>query len=335
MVDRREFVGMLAACAFTASVPAHAQPAHKVWRLGVIRTGPKPATPTPDQLRMRAVFADAMRKLGYVEGRDYVIERRYADGHIDRLPALVADLLRLDVDVLLVASTPAVRAAMAATTRIPIVMTSANDPVGAGLVASYAHPGGNVTGIAESPFGPMVVKRLELLKAIAPDVRRIAWLQSPFGGDDPTRPSPEVDAAAKALGVSLLRVPLPAPHYFDSATATVVREQADGLMVNPNPPNFIVRTELAEFALKRNLPTVGGTYEAAAAGILVAYYTDTMRPFADVAVYLDKIFKGASPRDLPVEEHSKFIVAVNLKTAKALRLTVPPSVLLRADVVLQ
>lgn len=335
MIDRRRFVAMVAASTVTALGSAKAQPAGKVWRIGSIvlgnppQPGVKPGIPE---------FAEAMRGLGYVEGKNYVVERRYAEGRSERFPALAADLVRLKVDVIIVGSTPGVRAAKQATAQIPIVMLDADDPVGAGLIASFARPGGNVTGFATASFAAWTIKRLELLKTAAPKIKRVAWLMSTFGGGgDPAKREErelEVDTAAKALGVSLLRIEMNSPQDFDSATTAIVRERADALMLNPNPPNYILRNEIAQFALRQRLPSVAGAPAAAVAGILLSY-SGAYAPPRDVAVYVDKIFKGANPGELPVNQVMRFHLVVNLKTAKALGLMIPQSVLLRADEVIQ
>jgi putative ABC transport system substrate-binding protein len=217
-------------------------------------------------------------------------------------------------------------------------MLDADDPVGAGLIASFARPGGNVTGFATASLVAWSIKRLELLKTAAPNIKRVAWLISTFGGGgDPAERADrdlELDTAAKALGVILLRIEMNTPQDFDSATAAIVRERADALMLNPNPPNYILRNEIAQFALKQRLPSVAGAPAAAAAGMLLSYSGDYAPP-RDVAAYVDKIFKGANPGELPVDQVMRFRLVVNLKTAKALGLALPQPVLLRADEVIQ
>ena len=274
-----------------------------------------------------------MRNLGYIEGKDLAFEMRYAEGKRERYPPLAAELVRLKVDVIVVGSAPGVRAAKEATTQIPIVMWNTSDPVGEGLIASLARPGGNVTGIADLAWD-LNAKRLELLKAIAPKVIRVAILQGGFGDSNSPLVRSEQEAA-EALGMKLVRVPLSKPQDFDSATAAIVRENPDALLLNPNPVNYILRNELADFALKHRLPTVSGPREAALAGILITYSPSTADMLRDVAVYIDKIFKGANPAVLAVAQPSKFQLVINLKTAKALGLTIPQSLLLRADEVIQ
>ena len=334
MTDRRRFIGMVAASAVASLGPANGQPAEKVWRIGSIVPG---NPPKPGENPGLPAFAEAMRDLGYVEGKNYVVERRYAESKSERYPALAAELVRLKVDLIIVSSAPGVRAAKEATTQIPIVMLDAEDPVGAGLIASFARPGGNVTGFATASLVEWNIKRLELLKTVAPNIKRVAFLQSTFGGGDPSKLADrrlEMDTAAKALGVLLLRIEMNTPQDFDGATAAILRERADALMMNPSPPNYILRNELAQFALRQRLPSVTGLPAAAAVGTLLSY-SGVWAPPREVAVYVDKIFKGANPGDLPVNQVMRFHLVVNLKTAKALGLTIPPSVLLRADEVIQ
>ena len=334
MIDRRRFVGVVAASAVVAVGPAYAQPTRKVWRIGSISPG---NPPKPGVNPGNPAFAGAMRDLGYVEGKDYVAERRYAESKSERYPELVADLIRHKVDLIIVPDAPAARAAKEATTQIPIVMLDAEDPIGAGLIASFARPGGNVTGFATPSLVAWIIKRLELLKTAAPNIKRVAWLTSTFGGGDPAKSAErrlELDKAAEALGLILLRIEMKTPQDFDSATAAIVRERADALILNPNPSNFMARNELAQFALKQRLPSVAGRPANAVAGALLSYHGLNAPP-REVAVYVDKIFRGANPGDLPVSQVMKVHLVVNLKTAKALGLTIPQSLLLRADEVIQ
>jgi putative ABC transport system substrate-binding protein len=276
-----------------------------------------------------------LRNLGYVEGKNLVIEARFVEGKSERFAAFAAELVRLKVDVLVVTSAPGVRAAMEATRQIPIVMTGTSDPVGAGLIASLARPGGNVTGVADLGLD-LNVKRLELLHELAPKAIRVAWLQSTFGGFDAAKSATmraEVDAAAQALGMSLLRIPMKAPDEFDNATAAIIRERADALLLNPNPVNLALRNEIAQFALKQRLPAIAGRREEADAGILIAYGLSYADMFRDTAVCVDKILKGANPAVLPVTQPTKFDLVVNGKTAKALGLAIPQSLLVRAEVI--
>jgi putative ABC transport system substrate-binding protein len=222
MIDRRTFAGLVAASAVVASRSALGQSSGKVWRFGYL--GGTPPT-TPEVARIWGAFVEALQRLGYVEGTNLTIERRFAEGRSERFPAFAAELVRLKVDVIVATSAPGVRAAMEATRQIPIVMTGTSDPVGAGLIESLARPGGNVTGVADLGLD-LNVKRLELLKSVAPKAIRIAWLQSTFGGLTAARSAAmrlEIDAAAEALGMSLLRIQMNTPQDFDSARVAIVR----------------------------------------------------------------------------------------------------------------
>ena len=333
-MDRRKFIGMVAASAAAVSLPAKSQPAGKVWRIGYIGTTP---ITTPEQARIWDAFAEALRNFGYAEGKNLAFELRSSGGKIERFPALAAELARLNVDVIVVGSGPGVRAAKEASASIPIVMAGTSDPVGAGLVASLARPGGNVTGVADYQVD-LIPKRLELLKAVSPKVSRVANLLGNFSGFDAAKLAAlhaEQDAAAQALGVSLLRFQMNAPQDFDATSAAVVREHPDALLLSPNPTNFVLRNELAAFALKQRVPAIAARREEALAGMLMSYGPSIPDISRSVAIYVDKIFKGAKPADLPIEQPTKFELVINLKTAKALGLTIPQSLLLRADEVIQ
>jgi putative ABC transport system substrate-binding protein len=261
---------------------------------------------------------------------------RFSEGKIERFPALAAELVRLDVDVIVVGSGPGARAAKEMTATIPIVMAGTSDPVGAGLVASLARPGGNITGVADYQVD-LIPKRLELLKTVAPHATRIAKLFGNFGGFDAAKLAAldtEQDAAAQALGMTLLRFQMNTPQDFDATTAAVVREHPDALLLNPNPTNFVLRHELAAFALKQRLPAMAARREEVLAGMLMSYGPSLADISRNVAIYVDKIFKGAKPRDLPVEQPTKFELVINMKTVEALGLTIPQSLLLRADEVI-
>lgn len=334
MMDRRTFIGSTVTLVTTASLAASAKPAGKVWRIGYIGTSP---LTYPEQARIWDAFLETLRDFGYIEGKNLAFEMRYSEGNIERFPALAAELSRLNVDVIVVGSGPGARAAKEATTRIPIVMTGASDPVGAGLVASLGRPGGNLTGIADYQVD-LIPKRLELLKTVAPKVTRVANLFGNFGGFDAAKLAAldtEQDAAAQALGVTLLRFQMNTPQDFDTTTAAVVRENLDALLLSPNPTNFVLRHELAAFALKQRLPAMAARREEVLAGTLMSYGPNLADIYRSVAIYINKIFKGSRPADLPVEQPTKFELVINMKTAKALGLTIPQSLLLRADEVIQ
>jgi putative tryptophan/tyrosine transport system substrate-binding protein len=310
---------------------AAAQPQEKVPRVGYLNPG-SPSDPL-SQRRLEA-FRQGLRELGYVEGRNIVIESRWAEGQYDRYPALAADLVRSKVDVIVAQSGAATQSAQQATRTIPIVMSLVNDPVGSGLVPSLAHPGGNVTGLTiMSP--DLVGKQLQLLREVAPAVSRVAVLRHP---DNPasTAQSREAQSAARALGLRVQILEARGPHEIDSAFAAMTRERAGALLIIPDGVFQIHRRQIAELAAKRHLSSIyGGTTGYAEAGGLLDYGPNPLELKRRAATFVDKLLKGAKPGDLPVEQPTKFELVVNLRTAKAIGLTIPTSVLQRADQILE
>ena len=309
---------------------AAAQPGEKVPRVGCLNPGS-----SSDPLRQRRLeaFRQGLRESGYVDGQNIAIESRWADGQYDRYPALVADLVRSKVDVIVALGGAATQAAQQATRTIPIVMSLVNDPVGSGLVASLARPGGNVTGLtAISP--DLLGKRLELLKEVAPKVSRVALLRNPDNPADAAMLR-EVEAAARALGVRLQTLEARNHQEIERAFAAMIRERAGALLILPDALFQTQRRQIAELAAKGRLPAVGRMREDAEAGCLMAYganYHDLVRR---AATFVEKILKGAKPADLAIEQPTKFEFVINLKTAKALGLTIPQSLLSRADQVVE
>ena len=337
MIDRRTAILALVASLLTRPRATSAQPAGKVWRIGYLGNTPRGSSPEAEKIF--EVFLQTLRERGFVEGRNLSFEFRYTEGVVERSPALVAELVRFGVDVIVISGggTPAVRAAKEATATIPIVMVGFSDPVGVGLVASLARPGGNVTGMADLQID-LINKRLELLKAAVPKIARVAFVAGNYSGLDVAKNDAlvkERDAAAQAMGVSVLRVSMNTPQDFENATAAIARARPDALLISPNPTNFILRKELAEFALRQRLPTIAARRQEAAAGALMSYGPSIDDIFRKAAIYVAKIFNGAKPADLPIEQPTKFEFVINLKTAKALGLTIPQSLLLRADEVIQ
>jgi putative ABC transport system substrate-binding protein len=274
-----------------------------------------------------------MRELGYVEGRTVVFEARGADGKPERLPGLAAELVRLKVDAIVTAGTAAVQAARQATATIPIVMATGSDPVGLGVVASLARPGGNVTGV--TTLNPeLSAKRLELARELVPRASRLAIL-----GDAGTAATAiqvrETAAAARTLGVRLHSFTVRDRADLANAFSMIARERPAVLLVIPGALFFGERQYLAELAVKHRLPTVHGAQEYTEAGGLIAYGPDRPELLRRAAVYVDRILRGAKPADLPVEQPTKFELIVNLRTAKALGLTIPPSILSRADEIIR
>ena len=326
-MHRRVFIAALG-----APLIGNTQQAGRVYRIGALG-GPRPsAEPDDDSRRLREVFTQAMRERGYVEGANLIIERRYLEGGGDRLPGLASELAGLGLDVIVAASYPAARAMKEATTTTPIVMLLVSDPVGAGLVASLARPGGNLTGLSDYQED-LTLKRLELLKTAVPRAERVAILSTKVATFDAT--PLDVLVAARAMGVTLFRVDIQAPEDFASAAAAIVRERPDALFLDHRPVIFILRREIAQFAAAHSLPTMASLREHAAAGMLMSYGTSTAGQLRTVAGYVDKILKGAKPGDLPIEQPTTFELIINLKTAKALGLTIPQSLLVRADEVIQ
>ena len=309
-----------------APLAGEAQPARKVYRVGYLETGVM--RPLPWE-----AFRERLRELGYVEGQTIAFETRWADGYLDRLPQLAAELVRLKVDVIVTAGSPAARTAMNTTTSIPIVMATGGDPVGLGLVASLARPGGNVTGLT-TLSRELSGKRLEMLREALPRASRIGMLWHRTSDIDALTRR-ETEEAAERLGMSLKAHGVDGPADFDRALKALVADRTGAVLVATSPMFFGHRRQLADLALKHRLPTLFAFREYAEDGGLMAYGPSYAELFQRAAGYVDKILKGAQPGDLPVEQPTKFELIVNLKTAKALGLTIPPSVLARASEILQ
>jgi putative ABC transport system substrate-binding protein len=293
-----------------------------------------PTTPPfPDDQRTTAILIPpALRELGYVEGQNLVIEQRYAEGKLERLPGLMREMVQLRVDVIVAVSAAAIRAARDATATIPIVMYGNLDPVAAGFVASLARPGGNLTGVLIAPGGTLAAKKLELLKAAVPGAARIALLAPA----DPNfaRQVQEVQTAALSLGVKLVVVEVRDGGY-DRAFATIAAERPGALFVGAHSSFMRHRKRIIELAAKHRLPAIYEWPEQVKDGGLMAYGTSLSGLSRRIAAYVDQIFKGAKPADLPVEQPATFELVINLKTAKALGLTIPPALLGRADQVIE
>lgn len=278
-------------------------------------------------------FRDGLRELGYIEGENILIEERYADAELDRLSSLAAELLRLKVEVVVTAGTPGVRAWTKVTKTIPIVFVGAGDPVASGIVASLARPGGNVTGISQ--FGPELGgKRLEILKEAFPKVTRVAYLWTPdlLGSASGLRGS---EIAAPALGVKLQSLPVRTSNDIDGAFAAALKERAQALTAQTAPILNTYKKRVIEFAAKHRLPAIYNQAEWAEAGGLMSYGPNPRDQLQRVAIFVDKILKGAKAADLPVEQPVKFEMVVNLKTAKQIGLTIPANVLRWADEVIK
>ena len=315
-----------------ASLTADATPAVHVRRIGFLTIYAAPAEAETRQAPISAIW-QAMQELGWREGQNITVESRYAAGHMERLPELAADLVRLRVEVIITQGTVATRAAMHATTTIPIVMMVVNEPVRVGLVASLARPGGNITGLA-AISDELWPKQLELLKEAVPMVSRVAVLWNPANfSHGPALKG--IVVAARSLGMQPQLHEARGPDEFDSAFAAMTRARAGALLVVADTLFFLHRTRIADLAAKARLPAMYGSREHVEVGGLLAYAADYADLYRRGATYVDKILKGARPAGLPVEQPTKFELVINLKTAKALGLTIPRSVLRRADRVIE
>jgi putative ABC transport system substrate-binding protein len=321
-------VGLVLALTLTLwPLAAHAQPATKVPRVGLLIAGSSPGR------SYLSAFRQGLHELGYVEGHSIATEYRWAEGNYERLPDLAAELVRLKVDVIVAVATPAVQAAKQATKAIPIVMLSVGDPVASGFVASVARPGGNITGLANIAT-ELVGKQLQLLREVVPTFSLVAVLWNPANPSNASQLR-EAEAAARALGVRAQPLEAQGPSDIDRAFVAMTREHAGALLVLSDSMLIAQRERIADLATKSRLPAVYGLRLHAEAGGLMAYGANLLDLVRLAATFVDKILKGAKPADLPVEQPTKFELVINLKTAKALGLTIPPSVLGRADQVIQ
>jgi putative ABC transport system substrate-binding protein len=328
-MDRRTFITNVARGLVAVPLATQAQQAGRVYRIGYLSA----AAPAVSATVIDA-FRQGLRERGWVEGKNFVIDYRFAEGHYDRLPDLAAELVRLNMDVIVAAPTPPAMAASKATRTIPIVMIGVNDPVGLRLVSSLARPGGNVTGLSYSVGQEIYGKQLALLKEVAPKAKRVAILWNP----DVTSLTPtmrEVSVAARSLELQLQPLGARDPAEFGAAFAAMAKERADGILVIVDPVFSLHRTQLAALAARSRLPAAYTNRQLVEAGGLMAYGPSFRDLWWRAAMYVDKILKGAKPADLPVEQPTKFELVINLKTAKALGLTIPPALVQRADEVIQ
>jgi putative ABC transport system substrate-binding protein len=326
-VNRLVFVTGLVA-ALVAPLAAKAQQAANMPVVGLLDYG------APDEARLAwwKALREGLQELGYVEGRSISFEARWAEGRVDRLSGLAVELVRLQVNVIVTGGGEAARAAKHATATIPIVMGSGADPVQLGLVGSLAQPGGNVTGVT-SLSSELIAKRLQLRRELLPKVSRVAVLSDETPN---SRMSVrDTEAGARMLNIEIYPVGGHDPTQLDRAVSGARHARAGALMVIASPSMFIERRRIADLAVKYRLPTAVGGREYAEAGGLFSYAVSYRGLFRRAAVYIDKILKGAKPGDLPVEQPTKFELVINLKTAKALGLTIPQSLLLRADQVIE
>jgi len=327
VIDRRTFLAGTGVVLLTAPLAGEAQQAKKVWRIGFLSSGSSPAN-----LAVKGPFREGLQNLGYVEGRDFVMEWRWAEGHPDRLPELAADLVRAHVDVIVTNSSPATLAAKQATQTIPIVFVSAGSVVQRGIVASLARPGGNVTGLQQQLNVP---KLIQLLKETVPTVTRVAFIYDPVGNapEEFLRTKlKELRSRAQSLNVEVQPVAVSDPSGIPQAFAEFGRG-TNGLVLENSGVLFLAADEVCRLAVQRRLPTIAWGF--ARAGCLMSYGENSDEMSRRAAYFVDRILKGAKPSNLPVEQPNKFDFVINLKTAKALGLTIPPSLLARADQVIE
>jgi putative ABC transport system substrate-binding protein len=323
-MDRRAFITIVGGSILAGPLAVEGQPTGRVYRLGYLSA----SSGTLNSPYTEA-FRQGLRDLGWVEGQNIVIEFRSAE-EFDRLPALATELVRLKVDVIVATPTPAALAAKSATATIPIVGISLTDPVGLGLIPSLARPGGNVTGVSYSVGADIFGKDLELLREAVPKVRRVAVLSNPDGPSQPLILD-NIKTAARSLELQLLPVVARGPGDFDGAFATMARERVGALFVVTDPTYIAHRARLVDLATRSRLPSMFTQRADVEAGGLMSYGPSFTAMYRRAAAYVDKILKGAKPADLPVEQPTTFELAINLKTAKALGITITPALLLRAD----
>ena len=325
-MERRTFLS-LAASLLATPLPVEAQQAGKVYRIGILEQGGLRASPSQEAFRQQ------LRELGYIEGQNLILEYRLAEGRAERLPGLAAELVRLKVDVIVAGGTLGPLAAKHATGTIPIVLSAAGDPVGTGLVASLAKPGGNVTGLSNLG-AELMGKRLQLTREIVPELSRVAVL---WNAANPIAEIAfkETEAAARTLKVQVQSVEVRGPDDFDNALPATVSGSAGSLFVIDDPLLFRYLKQIADFAVRNRLPATAIYKNFAEAGGLMTFGASLADLYRRAAIFVDKILKGAKPADLPVEQPTKYELVINLKTAKALGLTISPSLLQRADQVIE
>ena len=329
-MTRRELVlllGLAAFCGLVVTIGADAQQPAKMLHLGILS-----GEPPTESLPVVTPFLEELQKLGYIEDRNLAIDWRWAEAREQKLPTLATELVYRNVDVILAISAAAVIAAKEATTSIPIVMIINSDPVETGLVASYARPGGNVTGF--SPVTPdLAGKRLELLREVVPQIGLVAVLWEPIQAKIPD--FRETQVAAQKLGLQLQPLEIRKPGDFTAAFAAATSKSPDALLTLGSPTTVIYRAQIIDFATRARLPAMYDKKEFATDGGLIAYIPSSVEHGRRTAMYVDKLFNGVNPAELPVEQPTKFELVINLKTARALGLTIPPSILARADEVIE
>ncbi|MSQ62241.1 MAG: ABC transporter substrate-binding protein [Betaproteobacteria bacterium] len=330
MMTRRQLLVAIGAAWLAAPFRSLAQQPGKIWRVGFLAPLARPASIDSHWF---GGFVQGMRELGYVEGRNLIIEWRFAENKPERLPGLAAELVQLNLDVLVGVAVESAQAFQKLTATMPIVSASGGDPVAAGLVQSLARPGGNITGLT-TITGDLVAKRLEMLLAMVPKLSRVAVLIRDRASAAGSRNLASVQAAGKQRGATILPVQAHTPQEIDAAFASMCQQKAGALLVFLNPFFEERRSQIAELTAKYPLPSMTADRMYVEAGCLMSYGASLTDMYLRCATYVDRIFKGAKPADLPVEQPTKFELVINRKTAKALGLTIPQSLLISADRVL-
>ena len=318
-------VGMALTLLLVGAAAAHAQPASRVYRVGYIQTATE-----EEQAHLTRAFESALRELGYVDGRNIVIERRFAAGRQEVLPQLASELVATKVDVIVTGANPVIAAVKAATSTVPIVMAASRDPVGSGFVASLSRPGANITGLTNDPAPEVQAKRVELLKAALPRASRIAvlWNPAPPAADAYRR---TVESAAVRLGMAVRSIAVKGRDEFDAAFESMSRDRVDGVIVLPDPLFFTARVQVVALATKYRLPAVFHAREFVELGGLMSYGSNLVHQFRRAAAYVDKILRGMKASELPVEQSATLELVINKKTATTLGVTVPAPLILQAD----
>jgi putative tryptophan/tyrosine transport system substrate-binding protein len=329
-VKRREFIAMVGGATAAWPLAARAQQAGKIYRIGFLANDPTiPAQPAGK------AFVDGLRESGFVEGKNFIVERRFAEGRIEQYDFLVSELINLGVDVLVTSANDATLAAKRATSQIPIVMMNVLDPVGTGIVVSLARPGGNITGVIQDESGEIAARRLQLLKDAVPNIVRVAVL---INMDEPyaTVEWRALEQAAQSLRLALRAIPVHSVGEYADAFDQMTKERPDAVFVAISAPlHFTNRRLISELAAKRRLPTISNFRETTELGGLMSYGSVRTDRFRRAGVYVGKVLKGAKPGDLPIEQPTKFELVINLKTAKSLGLEIPRDLLLVADEVIE
>ena len=329
-MGRRQFVALLGGAAVAWPVAARAQQSNKLRRIGFLAGGVRP---TPIEGTLYEGFPHGMRQLGYIEGKDFVIEWRFAEGKYERFAEFAAEMVRLKIEAFVLGTPAAIRSVQEATSTIPIIMGFSTDPVGNGFVASLAHPGGNTTGLASST-DDTVPKQLDLLATIVPRLHHVGFLANPASPSY----SPvlrNVKNAAQQAGLNVRPVEARSAPEIEIAFTTLANEHVEAVMAISDALFFSHRRRIAELAIEHRLATIFVQREYAAAGGLLSYGENLQDFYRRAATFVDKVFKGAKPADLPIEQPTRFYLVINLKTAKALDLSIPDKLLALADEVIE